>query len=229
MENLYNSYTAQEPCAVSGWAGGELMKTLNNEDGIALVTALLFTLISLGMVMALLFMVLQQTKLSGAHKRYKNSLEASHGGLQLITKELIPAMFAEATDPTVTLKGNFASINLDTSSNNCLQQKLMNVSAGWTACGADGKTYDIKKGWDMTFKLQGTSGPGYNVYAKIVDTQPGNTDTSGFELLDGGAGVTGASAGIAPKHIPAMYRIETQGESVSNPREKAVLSVLYAY
>lgn len=205
------------------------MKTLNNEDGVALVTALLLTLISLGMVMALLFMVLQQTKLSGAHKRYKNSLEASHGGSQLITKELIPAMFSEATDPTATLMTNFASINLYTSSNNCLQQKLMNVPAGWAACGADSKTYDIKKGWDMTFKLQGASGPGFNVYAKIVDTQPGNTDTSGFELLDGGAGVTGASAGIAPKHIPAMYRIETQGESVSNPREKAVLSVLYAY
>jgi hypothetical protein len=204
------------------------MKALRNEHGVALVTSLLLTLISMGVVMALLIMVLQQTKLSAAHKRYKSSLEASHGAVQLITKELIPLMFTSAT-PTTTLKANFAAINLDTSSSGCLQQKLMNLPSMWSSCGSNSKSYDVRADWDMTFKLAGTTGPGYQVYAKIVDTQPGNSDTSGIELLDGGAGVTGSSAGVAPKHIPATYRIETQGESVANPREKAVLSVLYAY
>ena len=205
------------------------MKALRNEHGVALVTSLLLTLISLGVVMALLLMILQQTKLSAAHKRYKSSLEASHGAVQLITKELIPLMFSSAINPTATLKAEFASINLDTSSDGCLQQKLMNLPAKWTSCGSNSNSYNLKTDWDMTFKLAGTTGPGYQVYAKIVDTQPGNSDTSGSDLLDGGAGVTGSSAGVAPKHIPATYRIETQGESVANPREKAVLSVLYAY
>ncbi len=205
------------------------MKILNNEKGIALVTALLLTLISLGMVMALLYMVLQQTKMSGAHKRYKSSLEAAHGGVQLITKELFPLMFGAESDLTTTIKNDFTSIGLDLASNNCLQQKLLSVPSGWTACGVNSTTDDPKTDWDMTFRLQGTNGPGFNVFAKIVDTQPGNTDPSGFDLLDSGAGVTGSSSGVSPKHMPALYRVETQGESAANPKEKALLSVLYAY
>ena len=120
-------------------------------------------------------------------------------------------------------------INLDTSSSACLNQKLTLSPVGWTACAATATSLDPKTGWDMSFKLQGTAGPGFNIYAKIIDTMPGNSDTTGFELIDAGSGVTGSPSGLSPKHVPALYRIETQGESVSNAREKAALSVLYAY
>jgi len=205
------------------------MKNLNNEKGVALVTALVLTLISLGMVMALLYMVLQQTKLSGAHKRYKNSLEAAHGAAQIITKELIPMMFSANADPKTTLTTQFSSVGLDMSSNQCLNQKLTSAPAGWTACGSSSKTFDPKTDWDMTFKLQGTTGAGFNVFAKIVDTQPGNSDTSGAELLDSGSGVTGSSAGVNTMHIPAIYRIETEGQSRTNTKEKAALTIFYSY
>ena len=209
--------------------GGIGMKTLRNQQGIALVTALMLTLISLGMVMALMHLVLQQAKISGAHKLYKNSLEAAHGGAQLITKELIPMMFSPVTDPKALLTTRFSSIGLDTSSNACLGQKLSLPTSQWTACGSGSKSFDPKVDFDMTFKLQGVGKAGFNVYAKIVDTQPGNSDVSGVDLLDSGSGVTGSSAGVNAMHIPAIYRIETEGESTASGKEKAGVTVFYSY
>lgn len=204
------------------------MKILKNEKGVALVTSLLLTLISLGMVMALLQIVLMQTKISGAHKRYKNSLEAAHGGVQLIAKEIIPALFnQDIADPKAVLTSQFTGIELDTSSNDCLKQKLSS-SGNWTACGTDSGTMEVKKAWDMTFKLPGASGAGYQVYAKIVDSKPGNSDTSGIDL-DSGAGVTGVGNGVDPMHVPGVYRIEALGESTTNSKEKAELTVFYSY
>lgn len=207
--------------------GGLRVKKLQNENGVALVTAMLLTLISLGMVMALLHLMLQQTKMSGAHKRYKTALEAAHGGAQLIAKELIPKMFSEVTDPSADLTTQFTSIGLATSSGACLTQKLTLPTAEWTACGVNSKTMEPKNDWDMTFNLQGTTGAGFNVYAKIVDTQKGNSG-SGF-FLDSAVGVTGVSTGVGVQHIPAIYRIETEGENAANSKEKAGLTVYYAY
>lgn len=204
------------------------MKILKNEKGVALVTSLLLTLISLGMVMALLQLVLMQTKISGAHKRYKNSLEAAHGGVQLLAKEILPMMFSDVPDPKATLTSQFAAIELDTSSNDCLMQKFQSPSESWTACGDDSKSLDAKKSWDMTFKLPGTSGTGYRVYAKIVDTRVGNSDTSGINL-DSGAGVTGVGSNVLVQHVPGIYRVEAEGESTTNSKERAELTVFYSY
>jgi hypothetical protein len=53
------------------------MKYLRNQEGIALVTAMMFTLLCLAMVSVLIYYVLLGTKLSAAQKMYRNSLEAS--------------------------------------------------------------------------------------------------------------------------------------------------------
>ncbi|MBJ6727440.1 pilus assembly protein PilX [Geomesophilobacter sediminis] len=205
------------------------MKALKNEKGIALVTSLMLTLISLGIIMALLYMISAQTKVSGAHKRYKNSLEASHGGVQLLAKELIPLMITSA-DPKTTLTSQYAGLSLNMVSNPCITQKLTQPSGTWSAvCGANSTNADPKVSPDVTFTLPAKSGPGYKVYAKIVDTTPGNSDTSGLDLDSGAAVTGGVGSGISPKHLPALYRIETEGESASNPQEKAALTVLYAY
>lgn len=208
-----------------------MMKPLRNEKGVALVTSLMLTLISLGMVMALLQLMLMQTKVSGAHKRYKSSLEAAHGAAQIITKELIPMMFSPVADPKGKLTTEFASINLDTSTNECMKQKLTLPAYKWTACGSNSKTLVPKQDYDMSFKLQGTGAQGFNVYAKIVDTQPGNSDASGIDGLETANAVTGSvsNGGVVAKHIPAIYRIETEGESSSNAKEKAALTVFYSY
>lgn len=205
------------------------MKTIRNEKGVALVTALLLTLVALAIVMAVLYFVMQGTQLSAAQKRYKNSLEASHGGAEVFTKEIIPYVFANNT--TGGLATKFTGINLQIPvSNACFQQKLYSPTSQWTNCSADSKTLDPKSKPDMILKLNGLlTQPGFNVATKIVDTSPGNSDMSGFALLDSGSGVTGTSSGVSPKHIPAQYRIEVEGERESNSKEKAQLTVLYAY
>ena len=204
------------------------MKKLQNERGIALVTALLLTLIALAITMAILYMVIWQTKLSGAHKRYKTALEASQGGVQLFTQQIIPQVFANVSGSS--LASQFAGLSLNEPNASCLEFKLKNPTSSWsTKCGPDATPFDATSMPDVTFNLQGASSVPYTVYSKIVDTVPGNSDLSGFTLLDSGAGVAGISSGIAPKHIPAMYRIEVQGQQATNPLEKARLSVLYAF
>ena len=205
------------------------MRTLRNEKGIALVTSLLLTLISLAFVLALLYVVTQSTKASGSQKRYRNALEASHGGVEVVTKEIIPKLFTGY--PASNLSTDFSTINLSVlSSSACIEQKMTLPNGKWSACSANSTTLDPKVSYDLTFRLQNIAGqPGFRVYAKIVDTAPGNTDPSGIDYLDSGGGVASSSPGVSPKHLPGMYRLEVQGERDVNPEEKAKLSVLYAY
>ena len=207
------------------------MKNMRNEDGIALVTALMFTLISLGMVMALMQMLLLSTKMSGSQKNYRSSLEASYGGTELITREFIPRLFTNYSTgigPLLTAFGgtDVGKINLVVNSAS-LETKLSSPTSSW---GSLSKTIDPTDVPDLQFNLRGTdSSTNFKVYAKIVDTVPGNSDTTGVDFLDSGAGVAGAGAGISPKHNPALFSIEVQGERSTNAKEKARLSVLYAY
>lgn len=205
------------------------MKIIRNEQGVALITALLLTLISLAIVMALLYYVNTGIKLSASQKRYKSVLAASHGGAEVFTKELVPKLFDGYS--TSKLINDFSGINLAIASRACLDQKLSLPTASWSSvCSNTAKTLEPKQSPDATFKLSGMAGqPGFNVFTKIVDTIPGNSDRSGFALLDSGAGVSGTNSGVAPKHVVGVYRIEVQGEKEVNPQEKANLTVLYAY
>ena len=219
------------------------MKFINNQNGIALVTALMLTLISLVIILTLLYLVNQGITTVGSQKRYHNALEASHGGVDVFSREIIPGIITvinnDPADPAtavtnslVTLKTRFSSIGLDfTQTGDCLRQKLTLPASQWTACTANNRTTDPRNEADAMFVLKGVGSfsSGYKVYSKIVDTTPGNSDASGIDYLDSGAGVTGSSAGISPKHLPALFRMEVQGEKEQNPKERALLSVLYAY
>jgi len=206
------------------------MKKIRNEDGIALVTALMFTLICLGMVAALMQMLLLQTKLSGSQKNYRNSLEASYGGTELITREFIPKLFSNYSSnigPLLTAYNGDEIGDIDLLVNDSLKTKLTTPTDSW---GALSKTLDAKDTPDLQFNLKSiVSGGNFKVYAKIVDTIPGNSDTTGIDYLDSGVGVAGAGSGISPKHNPVLYSLEVRGERATNAKEKALLSVLYAY
>jgi hypothetical protein len=216
-----------------------MMRTLTNERGVALVTSLLLTLISLAIVLVALYFITQQTQLSAASKRYKSSLEAAHGGVEVFTKDIIPQLFNNPSG-VPALFNNIALVQGQLSSS-CLSDKVKKSTADW-GCGASNKMinpatnlpYDLRSTYDYKFTLQGVpSQPGFSVYTKLVDTQKGNSDTTGYgETLLIGAAVTGglsAAGSVTPQHIPAIYRIEVQGERSTNPLEKAHLTVLYAY
>ena len=212
------------------------MKYIRNENGIALVTAMMFTLISLAMIMTLLYYVLQGTKMSAAQKKYRNSLEASYGGAELVTKAIIPKLFDNYSTGKLSLLADYnSSISLQIngtgmSTDAILKTKLTKATAEWG--GLARKAVDPKTMPDFIFTLNGTTpSNNYRVYSKIIDTVPpvGLIDTSGIDYLDSGVGVAGTSTSTQTPRSPALYTVEVQGEAAVNPKEKASLSVLYAY
>ncbi|CAG0956129.1 pilus assembly protein PilX [Geobacter sp.] len=199
------------------------MGHIDNERGVALVTALMLTLISLAIAMSLLYMVLSGTRMSAAQKRYKSSLDASHGAAELFTKQVIERTFQGYS--SAKIEEAFSTVNLKMVDSACFQDKIGKPTTQWGSdCSSTVEPTDFP---DMTAKLSGT-GTDFNVYGKIVDTVPGNSDLSGIQL-DSGAGVAGTGSGISPQHLPGIYTIEVQAESEANAREKARLSVLYEY
>jgi hypothetical protein len=207
------------------------MKYLKNEDGIALITALMFTLICLAMVMTLMYYVLTATKMSAAQKKYRSSLEASYGGVEVVTKSIIPRLFADYSTGRSALNADFgdaATLGLQLGPD--LQVKLANQRGDlW---GAASTTVDPKDAPDMVFTLKGQGiGGDFRVYSKIVDTISGVglLDASGIDYLDAGMGVAGTSTSTQTPRTPNIYSVEVQGEAAVNPKEKAALSVLYAY
>lgn len=221
---------------------------ISNNKGIALVTSLLFTMITVGIILALFYVITQSIKISSATKRYRNVTEATYGGGELMALDVIGNAwknFASANGISNSLVSTYGNIGLSVSaSDDCIKQKLSFPTAYWTDCTASQKSTElsaIRTSPDLTFLLKGVStGKNYKLYAKIVDTTPGNTDTTLSSLLtaDDSEGLLSASGsaynktgagGVPVQHIPFGYRIEVQGEKETNAIEKANVTVLYAY
>lgn len=213
------------------------MSAVHNNKGIALLTALMFTLISLAIIMALLTIVSQGTRVSGANKSYSTATEAGHGAVEMISLDILPKILGGTFD--AIYKQNLAdAVNLSFPLETCFIQKIGTQTSLWTACTTGlPKSLDPTQSTDMIFNLKAKNDPvGYKVYAKIIDTRCGgdptnscsNSDSSGIDYLDTG-GVTASSGAVTPQHRPAYYRIEVQSERAVNPNEKSQLSVLYAY
>jgi hypothetical protein len=225
------------------------MNRLKNEKGIALVTALMLTLISLTFVMAALYLLTQGIRTSASTKQYKSALEASYGGVEFFTKDALPEMLqAGAGFTSASFLGLYAAhptlnMTIANTSDACMQLKLTSTSASWVGvCTANEINSDIaqlKTTADLVFNLPGTAGsPGYRVFTKVVETKVGNTDTSvvgssGALLVGSGVGrsvsqAKGGGSGPATK-IPYLFTLEVQGEAATNPLEKKELTVLYAH
>lgn len=228
------------------------MRILKNEKGIALVTSLMFTMISLVICMALLYMVISGARTSGAYKRYKTTLDATYGGTEIVTRDLIgKALKILPSATTAEFASSFLSAmgSLSTPSfSACLQMRTNMPSKEWTGACAN-PTTNPSRDPDITFNLNAESGSQYKVYTKIVDTREwrfssisttsaglpvlinnkiaGNTDRSSTEVLAKGA--TSGSNTVKVPHYPYVYKIEIQGQGASNSAEKANISAVYAY
>lgn len=200
------------------------MKLIRDEKGIALVMVLIFSMIGLAIVSAMLFMLTQGTRMSGAFKVFKSADEAGLGATVDLTdmirnRGVAPALATLTTDAAVLA---------------CLQQKLTTASSTWTAaCTAHMRSLDPTDNWDMTVDLPGPSGITFKSYTKIVDTVVGNSETSALVTSGGqlgGQGVVSATSGqVSPPSIPYLYRMEVQTQNPANVNEKSRYSVLYAY
>lgn len=205
------------------------MKILRSEAGAALITALMLTMLALVIALALLTMITTGTQVSGSQKRYRSSLDAAQGGVELMTKEIMPRLFRGDTGSA--LESDYALINLKLPQDDCLQQKLDLPRGGWTKCSEARAAADPSRSPDISFRLSGLyQQKGFSVSTKIVDTVPGNSDRNGNDLMELGGGVAGGDEVIHPQHVPAMYNIAVQGSREEEGiREKARLSVLYSY
>ncbi|GAM07848.1 hypothetical protein OR1_00117 [Geobacter sp. OR-1] len=218
------------------------MKPIRNQKGMALVTSLMLTLISLTIVMFLMYLITSGVQLSGANKRYKTSLEASYGGVEIIAKDVMPQLFANISSPSAAISaGGFGTAfnfpaTTDATANACLHKKLTSPSSSWGTCSS---TTDPKTSPDMRLTLNSTTSDPYTLYSKIVDTVCSDSrpypegkctgsDLSGV-YLDGGLGVAGGNSDVAVQPKPALYRIEVTAEHSGNSQEKSNLSILYAY
>jgi hypothetical protein len=208
-----------------------MRKYIKNNDGIALVTSLLLTMISLVIVMAVMYMITQSVQRSGMYSRYKTALEASYGGTDIIMKEIVPEILKIYNDPALKtlIEAQFnPSIGLVlTSDAACFQSKLVDDTKQWIIkCAPESLSLNPKSATDLTFRLQAINGSPYTVYSKVVDTITGNTDRSGLQLE--GAGVAESQSVLNPTPIPYIYRLEIQAERSTNAIEQGNMSVVYA-
>jgi Flp pilus assembly pilin Flp len=210
------------------------MRYVRNEKGIALVLALILSLIALAIISTLVYFVTQGTEISGFQKRYHTAREAAEGGVELATKEVISRTIGstDLTTDRANIQNDLVALNLllpATTTNACLSDKLQLSTANWANCGADNTSLVPTTAPDVTFTLFGVAPqPNFDVFAKIVDTVSGNSNRSGIDLE--GIGVVETTTGmVTPKHFPIMYRVDIQAQRAGNPDERANLSVLYAY
>jgi hypothetical protein len=184
------------------------------------------------MVAAVYYFMHRGTEVGSLEKRYKTAREASLGGMDVFTKEIIPRAISGANLSDVV--GGFSSTTnaqvqkRSSLTDACFKSKLLTSTSSWDAsCG--GSALDARTNPDITFTLSGTTASQpYSVYAKIVDTVAGNSDTSGVVLEGQGTAETQTGM-IAVQHFPYLYRLEVRGEKSTNPEETAGFTVLYAY
>lgn len=202
------------------------MKTLlRDESGIALVTALMLTLVSLTVVMSLMYIITSGTKISAANKRYSTVLQSAYGATDLVSKDIIVKVF-EGYSTASRLQSEFTTISTF-SVNSCINQKVLRNTNKWdSACQIS--SFSPKQSPDLSFILQSTSNQPFQVYAKIVETSVGNTENASNANLSDALNVT-ESTMQSGETKPSSFRIEIQSERSNNPQERAILSVLYAY
>jgi hypothetical protein len=214
---------------------------LRSEKGLALVTVLVLSLITLAIITTLIYMVIQGTRLSGYYKRFETAREAAVGGAE-IGADLVMQR-GSLSIPLLTITsttygaGGFLSCDCgdpddpddNRDSNNartCLCDKLCDSTANWP--GACNITMNPTDTPDLEFQLAGINA-NYLVSVKIVDTIRGNSDLSGEDL--GGTGVVASSSAVihAPP-MPYLHRVEINSEATGgNLFERSRLSALYAY
>ena len=206
-----------------------MTREFSHKTGAALIAVTAMIVVGSLVVAGVYYFLQKGARVSGLEKRYQTAREASLGGIDVFTKEVL----AGALQGTAlnTIVGNFASLTnarvVQGASTTCFRTKVLNSNGAWDAsCGIANP--DPKTNPDITFQLSAVAPAQYfNVYAKIIDTTVGNSDRSGFSLE--GQGVSENVPGIAVEHFPYTYRIEVQGERQAAPEEKVKFSILYAY
>jgi hypothetical protein len=197
--------------------------------GAALVTVMALIFVTSGIVAAVYYLLHRGIEVSGLEKKYSVAREASLGGIEVFAKEIVPAAIGGRGLSTVV--GSFASITNATvaasATDACFTDKLTKSTANWdSGCS---KTLDAASSPDVTFLLSGAApAQPFQVFAKIVDTIAGNSNTSGI-LLEGEGAASSQTGMVTAQHFPYIYTMEIQSQRQGDASQRANLEVLYAY
>jgi Tfp pilus assembly protein PilX len=161
------------------------MNPLNNQKGIALITTLMLLVLGFAVVVTLLKMVTNETKLSGLEQNYSISLDAAKGAADtfITMRQNGPLGKGLATLPS----GSGSNI-LSSSYNNgaCLQVKMDNATyptsttdwtniGGWSGCPTIAQatatdSTNMQNFYDIKLNLFNKN-VSYTQYVKVIDTQ----------------------------------------------------------
>jgi hypothetical protein len=205
------------------------MRYSSGEKGAALVVVLAIVVMSTALFAMVLHYLQKGTETSVLEKKYETAKDASLGALNVFSKEIIPIALSRAmTSPSSSLTNTLGQFSSTTSTSinavttdSCFSQKLTQVTSTWsTGCSS---TTDPKTSPDIVVTLESNSAQPFRVFAKIVDTVQGNSNTSPVSPIENG------DDAASPPSRPYMYSMEVQGERQNNPSERASFEVLYAY
>ena len=178
------------------------LKMIENEQGIALVSALMMGAIGMLMVVSLLFMVGNTGSwTSGSKIRYQAALAASHGGMNFFTQEIIQRGLGGTS---LSAMGDYGGLLAPVVSNANLNSKL-------TTTGRlnDGTYPNAPLDVTMAFAMQ--TGPAITVNSTILSTSRGNSGTSSNLLLGGGWSTT-TVVSLHPSTSPIFTRLSLEGK-----------------
>lgn len=184
-----------------------ILKYIKNEEGVALMMALVVATISLAIMSSLVYMLTLGTQVSGMKKRYATALEAGQGGVGIVFNffgvrgNLAELGLADETDMKFTMADDA-----------CITDKISKDTADWDpSCNAVPSidVYDTVGGFDFVFLMSD-----YAVFAKIVNTVAGNSAPSGVNLQKGGVAEDDGS--FKSMQVPYIYVVEVETRKVSN-------------
>ena len=205
------------------------MRIIKNEKGEALILVLFFSLIASLMILAVLYVIMRGTTISGMQKRYQTSLDAANAGVSVYKRFLTDGSYS-VTDPMIGGTGTWTANPTPTT---CLYKKLyFSYSTPWTPeCNAAQMSMDAETSPDMTLHIKGEGPNTYEVYQKIVDSRRGLTPQRppGVEVANGVAygGETGIT--LEPQAY-FFYAVEIKAvEHRANAPEREVSRISFDY
>lgn len=205
------------------------MRRFLRKKGAALITVVALVVVTSLMVATVYYFIRRGIEVTGLQKKYQTAREASLGGLDVFTKEVLPIAIGGTGLSTVVAGFNtITSAQVQQGATDvCFGNKLRENTANWGAGCSN--TLDAKSSPDIRFTLSGAAPTrAFEVYTKIIDTVRGNSNVSGV-ILEGQGTAESQSGLITAQHFPYTYRMEVQSERQNDATEKANFTVLYAY
>jgi hypothetical protein len=191
---------------------------IDNEKGIALVSALILAAVGMLMTASLLVMVGTGTWFSGSKNRYQKALSAAHGSMNFFAREVVQQGLR---GNGVNTLGNYGGLLTPAITDARFATKL-------TTSGNITDAVYPNDPIDATTTFTFPDAPNMAVNSVILSASRGNSSMSANRLGGGGV-VFNQSGTVTPQHIPYIYQTDSQTQDPVFTIESARLSSIYAY